>query len=272
MVDMSLEKISKKIETKDWIYLFIISLFLQFIIYYFSFIYGGSVKALGYISFAGTLISIILAVIAIGYTYGESIKQKTSSDQLLIEISGLRDIKDKLAGQVGILEKIADIKSAVEDTKKAVSGIDLAKSLKQFSEMIEESRSSGPNNIVEIDKTEELINSFKGITDFYVLKFIDAIRNEEASNFKDMITSVVGVEFEVYPDKWIDEANHYTALFYMCLAMGMFTEVKESERFVVSDKIIDVFQKKYLAKDSWPDEDSPLGKLVQKVLSIEINI
>lgn len=119
MFDMSSEKLECMIEKKDFVYIFVISIILQFIIYFLSFIYGGSVTALGYVSFAGTLISIILAVIAIGYTYGESIKQKTSSDQLLVEIAGLRDIKDKLAGQVGVLENIADIKSAVEDTKKS---------------------------------------------------------------------------------------------------------------------------------------------------------
>lgn len=272
MFDMSSEKLECMIEKKDFVYIFVISIILQFIIYFLSFIYGGSVTALGYVSFAGTLISIILAVIAIGYTYGESIKQKTSSDQLLVEIAGLRDIKDKLAWQVGVLENIADIKSAVEDTKKAVNGIDLAKSLKQFSDMFEESRSNSPNIIVELDKTEEIIKSFKGITDFYILKFIDVIRNKEASNFEDIITSVVGIEFEVDPDKWIDEANHHTAMFHMCLAMGIFTEIKESDQFAVSDKIVDIFQKKYSARDNRVNADSLIGKLAQKVLSIEIKI
>jgi len=268
---MSSENIFKKIDTKDWVYLFIISFFLQFIIYYFSFIYGGSVKALGYISFAGTLISIILAVIAIGYTYGESIKQKSSSDQLLLEISGLRDIKEKLAGQVDILENIADLKTAMEDTKNAVNKLDLAKAMKQFVDMVEDDKSGASSEIVEIDKIEELIYSFKGIVDFYILKFIHSIRSEELNSFQEILFNAIDAEFDVDPDRWLDEANHFTAIFYMCLALGIFTETDGLEKIHVSEKVIEAFQNKYKAKDTLPDENYPLGKLVKELIAMPIN-
>ncbi|MCU4389908.1 hypothetical protein KTH73_04095 [Acinetobacter courvalinii] len=106
---------SKKWETKEVIYIFVISILLQFIGYYFAFIYGGSVKALGYISFAGTLVSILLAVIAIGYTYGESIRQKGSQDELINQIRDLTEIKDNLGSQVNVLENIANLKKSVDE-------------------------------------------------------------------------------------------------------------------------------------------------------------
>lgn len=258
MFDMPSEKPGRKIETKDWVYLFIISLFLQFIIYYFSFIYGGSVKALGYISFAGTLISIILAVIAIGYTYGESIKQKTSSDQLLIEIAGLRDIKDKLAGQVSILENIAEIKTAIEDTKDAVSKFDVATQLKTLKEHIEEPKKTSTVTSIELDKIEQLIMGFKMVSDGYILEMIHAIETENIGDLTDILIHVVKCDLDV--KEWVVMANLYVGIYSMAESIGIFKDFK------VQSGIKDIYVKKYPKNTNKMKPDSNFGKVVQKVL------
>ena len=113
-----MEKIKYKIQQRDWVYILILSMVVQFIIYFLAFVYNSSTNALGYVSFAGTMVSIILAVIAIGYTYGESIRQKHNEDELIIQIRGLSEIKEKLGDQVDVLEQIADLKKDVNNTKE----------------------------------------------------------------------------------------------------------------------------------------------------------
>ncbi|MDR6628353.1 hypothetical protein J2X86_000341 [Acinetobacter lwoffii] len=248
----------KKVQTKDWIYLFIISFFLQFIIYYFSYIYGGSVKALGYISFAGTLISIILAVIAIGYTYGESIKQKGSADQLLLEISSLRDIKDKLAGQVDILENIAAIKSTVEDTKKAVSSLDVAKQLNALKLHFEDAKKSTPINNIDLDKIEPIIMGFTMVSDGYILEMIEVIENEEVRELTDILMHVVKCDYEM--EEWVTIANLYGGIYFMCESMGIFKNLK------VQNGIKNIYIKKYPANTNKMKPDSYFGQLVQRVI------
>lgn len=63
---------------REWVFSIVIVSLVQAFVWYSAFVNAGSGSALNFISFAGTLVSIILAVLAIGYTYGESISQKKS--------------------------------------------------------------------------------------------------------------------------------------------------------------------------------------------------
>lgn len=100
-----------KFSKREWIHLIITLSIVQAAIWFVSFVYANNSSALGYISFAGTIISIILAVLAIGYTYGESQQQKNSSSTLGNQIESLIKIKDKLEIQAEALEDIKELKS-----------------------------------------------------------------------------------------------------------------------------------------------------------------
>lgn len=256
---MILEGIKKRIETKDWIYIFIISFLLQFVIYYFSFIYGSSGKALGYISFAGTLISIILAVIAIGYTYGESIKQKGSSDQLLLEIAGLRDIKDKLAGQVDILENISAIKLAVEDTKNTVNKLDVVKHLKELTLQLEDAKNSTVSTtIIDLIKLEQIIMAFPIVSDGYILEILNIIEKEEVEEFTDILYFLLTDDFG--SEEWLTQANLYTGIYFICESIGIFRKLK------VQAGIKDIYVKKYPKGTDKMKPNSIFGQLVLHTL------
>lgn len=97
-------------ERKDWIYIIVIISIMQACVWFFSYHYSGKGQILDYISFSGTLISIILAVLAIGYTYGESILQRNSSDALTDQIRSLKKIKDKIQLQADALDDIKILK------------------------------------------------------------------------------------------------------------------------------------------------------------------
>ena len=100
----------KKAFTKrEWIQLIIILTIFQAFFWYAVFENSQSESALGYVSFAGTLVSIILAVLAIGYTYGESISQKNKSEGLADQINTLGTLIESVEVEAKSLEKIQDI-------------------------------------------------------------------------------------------------------------------------------------------------------------------
>lgn len=104
-----------KFTKREWVHLIITLSIAQAFIWFISYQYANNSNALGYVSFAGTLISIILAVLAIGYTYGESHQQKNSSVTLGNQIESLVSIKDKLEIQANSLNDIKDLKNALEN-------------------------------------------------------------------------------------------------------------------------------------------------------------
>lgn len=100
----------KKAFTKrEWIQLIVILTIFQSFFWYAVFENSQSESALGYVSFAGTLVSIILAVLAIGYTYGESISQKNKSEGLADQINTLGKLIESVEVEAKSLEKIQDI-------------------------------------------------------------------------------------------------------------------------------------------------------------------
>ncbi|HAV5002486.1 hypothetical protein EA702_11505 [Acinetobacter baumannii] len=109
-----------KFTTREWILSIIIMLIIEAFIFWVSFQFAGNSSALGYVSFAGTLISIILAVLAIGYTYVESQQQKNSSATFATQLDSLVKIKDKLQIQAEALENIQNLKNDITDFKAEV--------------------------------------------------------------------------------------------------------------------------------------------------------
>ncbi|WP_417552051.1 hypothetical protein [Marinomonas fungiae] len=100
---------SKKFTTREWIFVFIIASLVQGAVWYISFVNAGNPSALTYVSFAGTLISIILAVLAIGYTYGESVSQKNKSDSVASQINSLNEVIKNVKIETESLNAISNI-------------------------------------------------------------------------------------------------------------------------------------------------------------------
>ncbi|MDV7635169.1 hypothetical protein R4796_02220 [Acinetobacter baumannii] len=166
---MNIEEEKFNFNTRDWIYIIIIVSMIQAAIWFLSYHFGTNQSALGYVSFAGTLISIILAVLAIGYTYGESVSQKNQSSELNDQIKALKKIKDKIQIQTDAMDEITNIKTSLFDyaekvdtrfneTKLAIDKIDLRKNKENFIvEKSEQTESIKINNQLVFKK---LFNDF----------------------------------------------------------------------------------------------------------------
>lgn len=105
---------------REWILFIIIISLIQGFVWYSAFVHAGSGSALNFISFAGTLVSIILAVLAIGYTYGESITQKNHSDTVVNQISKLNDAIDTISSQTESFNQIKDISNTLTQYSEKV--------------------------------------------------------------------------------------------------------------------------------------------------------
>lgn len=162
-----------KFSKREWIHLIITLSIVQAAIWFVSFVYANNSSALGYISFAGTIISIILAVLAIGYTYGESQQQKSSSQTLANQIDELVKIKDSLKIQADALEDIKMVKNTVLSFSNKVDShfIETQKQVSDVSNFI--------RSITSIPKVQSFESEDK-------VKFLDG-----ASKFTDLYQSVV---------------------------------------------------------------------------------
>ncbi|MEI4549603.1 hypothetical protein [Pseudoalteromonas spongiae] len=86
----------EKMKPREWLYIIFIVILLQFIVQAAAWLYGGNSGALGYISFAGTVVSIILAVLAIVYSYIQSLSQQNSATQISSQVDKLMSVTERM--------------------------------------------------------------------------------------------------------------------------------------------------------------------------------
>jgi hypothetical protein len=148
----------KSLTTREWIFIILFLSLLQGIIWYASFVNAGNSSALNYISFAGTLISIILAVLAIGYTYGESISEKNKSNAIANQIDTLNGVLNNLVIQNSNLEIISKINDELLQLSE-----NFQEGMSNTSKKVDDLKSSFENAFEKArpvsEKTEEIPNA-----------------------------------------------------------------------------------------------------------------
>ncbi|MFM5636774.1 hypothetical protein ACET5Y_11245 [Aeromonas veronii] len=130
---------NKDFSKREWVQTIILLSIIQAFFWYVVFENSQSASALGYVSFAGTLVSIILAVLAIGYTYGESISQKNKSNALAEQITTLGELISNIELEAQSLNKIQEISKELsnfisiyrKDKQSSDSQLDKIKSIMQ---------------------------------------------------------------------------------------------------------------------------------------------
>lgn len=141
-------------DRRDWWFFIALISLGQACIWFLSYHYGTNNSALGYVSFAGTLISIILAVLAIGYTYGESHQQKNSSITLANQIESLVEIKNKLEIQADALTDIRTVKNHILDLSEKLESSfkETNSNIAGFKELYIDQNSNDSYGLEDIDR------------------------------------------------------------------------------------------------------------------------
>lgn len=103
---------------REWLFLIFIIMLVEFIVGSISLFYSKSASALGYISISGTVVSIILAFLAIIYSYYQSASQANSSSSLNSQIEKLISIVDTIKTNksdfTSELSQLSDIRAKLE--------------------------------------------------------------------------------------------------------------------------------------------------------------
>lgn len=96
MVEQCENKNSKNLSTREWVMVCVLIVLIQLLLHYWSSESMNSGEVLAYVSFAGTIVSIILAVLAIIYSFVQTQSQQATSDSISREIFRLTDITTKI--------------------------------------------------------------------------------------------------------------------------------------------------------------------------------
>jgi hypothetical protein len=95
----------KPLQKREWIFLLFLLVLAQLIVHMVAWRFCGSPNALGYVSFAGTIISIVLALLAIVYAFYQSYEQTRTSSSLASQIHRLHDVIQTFQGSALLLSK-----------------------------------------------------------------------------------------------------------------------------------------------------------------------
>lgn len=291
----NLHLLMKVTTTREWIMLIIILMIVEAFIAYAAFENSASPNALNFVSFTGTIISIILAMLAIGYTYGESISQKTGSSELARQIDSLSRITESIKIKTEPLEKIELISQQLVEVKQNFSlGISDIKS-STTSIMSDVLKAIGPHQVNSNDKLQYSTGSeeeshMKFITNDYSYNRIPFLwlATRSGEKFKDYnAVADKFFRFSVQYVRALDEKNstplteneissaiQWAATFGSLLSIMSILDLYEDEFYIKND-ILEVSDGIYQAvvKSSGTmsfSGDNWLAK-VEKVLTEELN-
>lgn len=89
-------KSRKKMSTREWVMVCVLIVLVQLLLHYWTSESMNSGEVLAYVSFAGTIVSIILAVLAIIYSFVQTQAQQATSDSISREIFRLTDVATRI--------------------------------------------------------------------------------------------------------------------------------------------------------------------------------
>lgn len=196
----------KKLNTSHWIMIIIILSLSQLLLHYFSAQVMTGSEVINYVSFAGTIVSIILAVLAIVYSFYQSFTQQNNVDLIAREIERLK-------------ETAVDIKLASSSIKKT----------SRLLPKVIDGLSSLPNIVSEqvTEKTDRL------------LKVHNNEMKEHLANLNSYDFNVEG-EINITPKFYKGLMHGEVMLVHTCLAMYMLTVLdKPTSIFDVLDEKIE---------------------------------
>lgn len=196
----------RKYTTREWVQLIVILSLIEFVILIGAHFYCDKDSVIGYISFAGTIVSIILAVIAIIYSFFQSISQarnenniSTQVDRLIETTNTIIDSTKKLSEDLNSLEII---KETLFESHKAILSVD-----NKYSDL-KNIFSSMNNNINNTDNSE-IENKESDVSDVnnvifrnpnnmfaisvLVAKKVSEDKNDYFDSGKDIIASLASI-------------------------------------------------------------------------------
>lgn len=112
------------LSNREWIFVIILVILLQFLLHQYASNVMNETQVINYISFSGTIVSIILAILAIIYSFFQSITQQSNSDKIASSVESLTDVASTVNNSVDIMtEQVNSLGSFVHDVQQLPSNI-----------------------------------------------------------------------------------------------------------------------------------------------------
>ncbi len=284
-------------KTREWLFTIAIIILIQFIVQVGALIYSSDNNVLNYISFAGTIISIILATIAIVYSFVQTISQQSASSNISNQVDKLMSIVGQIDSSKKILvdslehlnnvsqkldtsiEHQSKISSQVENLSKNITSPDYEKLSTLFnSELMQKLNTEKPENTNEIHE-KILTNGYNG-TQFMSLSLYYGEKNKLTLNetFEKITTAVIHNHVEASDTTELliqNQAGMFLGVWQILAALDLvrITDRKKGT-FTLSQNFaneIDTFIE-FISSDTSEDEDLKFTKDIIKTLkSIEYN-
>ncbi|HHQ4580582.1 TPA: hypothetical protein ACSP17_002820 [Aeromonas hydrophila] len=107
------------LSNREWIFVIIITIISQFLLHQFSSNMMNETQVINYISFSGTIVSLILAILAIIYSFIQTGTQQSSADRIAVNISTLNEISGSVGSSAHKVEaQVEQLNSVVSDIGK----------------------------------------------------------------------------------------------------------------------------------------------------------
>lgn len=106
--DGSIDELKRPFQKREWILLLVVLGIVQLLVHCIAWRFAGSTNALGYVSFAGTIISIILAVLAIIYGFVQTTEQTRSTSTIGAHITSLYRVVESFQKSAGMLTELLE--------------------------------------------------------------------------------------------------------------------------------------------------------------------
>jgi len=254
----------KPFTKREWITLIVLLSIVQAFFWYAVFENSQSTSALAYVSFAGTLVSIILAVLAIGYTYGESLGQKNKSDNVSSQIAVLNEVVKSIKFESQSLEHISTISEELTrfSSKFEQEIIGTKESIEKVSDSLGSLISNNDNYLPinpieysrEIDKKEMAKLFMRARSPFMEITVLFIIAAKGKSYFttnemvKDNVNRYIDITLENFRDRgkvikdWDDITELFTGAFFSTISILQGFNLISGDvtkEIAVSDALID---------------------------------
>ena len=224
-----------KFSRREWWLLISILVLIQFVVQGLSYQYSGNTNALGYISFAGTLVSIILGLVAIIYSFVQSISHtstvaeiKEQVERLILAGVDIAKSKDDLHLSALELSKIADdladkVNENTNVTKEVVGSVSKLNDAFVFDR---EPANAKINSEVNNTEAGSIIESNRVIAVLMVLAIAEGCKREFSG--QDVLKKILAQVSEDRDMAYEFISGSFHAVYFALEAEG-FIEVSEVE-------------------------------------------
>lgn len=148
---------------REWLLTVALVCIGEFLILWFAFLYGATDQVVGFVSFAATIASLLLAVIAITFAFYQSESQQRHSvaitqsvESMRAEVGSLRHARERIDAEV---ERIASVTNAIDKI-----GVGIAESRSELSSLREEVQRLGVGLTAKVGEAEQGVSRHVGET------------------------------------------------------------------------------------------------------------